>query len=95
MKFDASRWFECVGWQKWVAYYGQGPDAFTDWRRLGYPQLRPGPDSVLGAGELPRRFFYPVTEQSLNGKQYQVAVARQGADEITTRLWFDVADKGR
>lgn len=95
VKFDASRWFECVGWQKWVAYYGQGPDAFTDWRRLGYPQLRPGPDSVLGAGELPRRFFYPVTEQSLNGKQYQVAVARQGADEITTRLWFDVADKGR
>ncbi|MCS3253603.1 SusD/RagB family nutrient-binding outer membrane lipoprotein [Bacteroides ovatus] len=55
----------------------------------------PGPDSVLGSGELPRRFFYPVTEQSLNGKQYQIAISHQGADEITTRLWFDVANKER
>ena len=69
IRFDAAHWYESIGWQKWIAYYGQGPDAFTDWRRLGYPQLIPGPDSVLGSGELPRRFFYPVTEQSLNGKQ--------------------------
>ena len=95
IRFDAAHWYESIGWQKWIAYYGQGPDAFTDWRRLGYPQLIPGPDSVLGSGELPRRFFYPVTEQSLNGKQYQIAISHQGADEITTRLWFDVANKER
>ena len=34
-------------------------------------------------------------EQSLNGKQYQIAISHQGADEITTRLWFDVANKER
>jgi hypothetical protein len=36
-----------------------------------------------------------VTEQTLNGEQYKLAVAHQGADELTTRLWFDVADKKR
>ncbi|MEB3376018.1 SusD/RagB family nutrient-binding outer membrane lipoprotein [Bacteroides sp. CR5/BHMF/2] len=59
VRFDAEHWYESIGWQKWIAYYGQGPDAFTDWRRLGYPQLLPGPDSVLGSGELPCRFFIP------------------------------------
>ncbi len=93
--YDASRWYESIGWQKWIAYYGQGPDAFTDWRRLGYPELTPGPNSVLSAGELPRRFFYPDTEQSLNRTNYAAAVAHQGADVLTTRLWFDVADKRR
>lgn len=95
VKYDAAHWYESIGWQKWIAYYGQGPDAFTDWRRLGYPDLKPGPKSVLGNGEHPHRFFYPSTEQSLNGENYKAAVAEQGADEITTRLWFDVADKKR
>lgn len=93
--YDATAWAERIGWQKWIAYYGQGPDAFTDLRRLGYPQLQPGPNSALVPGEYPRRFFYPSTEQSLNGTSYQHAVAHQGADELTTRLWFDVENKNR
>lgn len=95
VQYNASAWYESIGWQKWIAYYGQGPDAFTDWRRLGYPELTPGPASVLSAGELPHRFFYPDTEQSLNGGSYTAAVAAQGADELTTRLWFDVENKQR
>ena len=95
VKYDAQQWAEKIGWQKWIAYYGQGPDAFTDWRRLGYPQLQPGPNSALAAGQLPRRFYYPSTEQSLNGESYRQAVAHQGADELTTRLWFDVEQKNR
>lgn len=95
VKYDAAHWYESIGWQKWIAYYGQGPDAFTDWRRLGYPNLKPGPKSALAAGEFPHRFFYPSTEQSLNGESYKKAVSQQGADEITTRLWFDVAEKNR
>lgn len=95
VRYDAAHWYESIGWQKWIAYYGQGPDAFTDWRRLGYPNLKPGPKSALAAGEFPHRFFYPSTEQSLNGESYKKAVSQQGADEITTRLWFDVAEKNR
>lgn len=95
VRFKTEQWAEQIGWQKWIAYYGQGPDAFTDWRRLGYPQLVAGPNSALAPGQLPRRFFYPSTEQSLNGVNYQQAVANQGADELTTRLWFDVENKKR
>ena len=95
VKYDAQKWAEKIGWQKWIAYYGQGPDAYTDWRRLGYPQLQPGPNSALPAGQLPRRFYYPSTEQSLNGENYRKAVAHQGADELTTHLWFDVKVKNR
>lgn len=93
--YDATRWAELIGWQKWISLYGQAPDAFTDWRRLGYPALKPGPSSVLDNGQMPRRLFYPNTEQSLNGANYRAAVAHQGADELTTRLWFDVEEKGR
>lgn len=95
VKYNAQKWAEKIGWQKWIAYYGQGPDAYTDWRRLGYPQLQPGPNSALSVGQFPRRFYYPSTEQSLNGENYRKAVAHQGADELTTRLWFDVEQKNR
>lgn len=95
IQYSDATWAEQIGWQKWIAYYGQGLDAFTDWRRLGYPQLIEGPNSALSPGQLPRRFFYPSTEQSLNGENYKSAVARQGADELTTRLWFDVEQKNR
>ncbi len=93
--WDAANWAEQLGWQKWISLYGQAPDAFTDWRRLGYPELVAGPAAVLDNGALPRRLFYPSTEQSLNGANYTNAVANQGADELTTRLWFDVEDKQR
>lgn len=93
--YDGGRWAELIGWQKWISLYGQASDAFTDWRRLGYPRLQPGPSSVLDNGQMPRRLFYPDTEQSLNGASYRAAVAHQGADELTTRLWFDVEGKER
>lgn len=95
VQYEAATWYKSIGWQKWIAYYGQGPDAFTDWRRLGYPQLIPGPNSVLNAGELPRRLFYPHTEQSLNGANYKANLTVQGQDELITRLWFDVVNKKR
>lgn len=95
VQFNASTWYENIGEQKWIAFFGQANDAFTDWRRLGYPKLVAGPASVLPAGQLPRRLFYPNTEQALNGTNYQNAVQNQGADNLLTRLWFDVENKGR
>lgn len=93
--FEAAPWYEQIGTQKWIASYGQAPDTFTDWRRLGYPQFTPGPNTALAPGELPRRFFYPSTEAGENRVSYEAAVAHQGADKLTTRLWFDVESKAR
>ena len=93
--YSAAPWYVQIGTQKWISLYGQAPDAYTDWRRLGYPELTPGPNTALAPGETPRRFFYPSTESGQNQDSYRAAVANQGADLLTTRLWFDVASKTR
>ncbi|WP_262482654.1 SusD/RagB family nutrient-binding outer membrane lipoprotein [Bacteroides graminisolvens] len=87
--YNAANYKESIGLQKWIAFYGQGLDAFAEWRRLDYPQLTAGVSTVLD-GKMPSRFFYPGTEQSLNGINYKLAVSSQGPDLLTTRLWFDV-----
>ena len=89
VQYDATNYAKSIGTQKWIAFYGQGLDAFTEWRRLDYPVLTAGPATVLD-GKIPSRFFYPGTEQSLNGDNYNAAVAGQGKDLLTTKLWFDV-----
>lgn len=89
VKYDAANYAKSIGTQKWIAFYGQGLDAFTEWRRLDFPVLTAGPATVLD-GKIPSRFFYPGTEQSLNGASYQAAIAVQGKDLLTTKLWFDV-----
>ncbi|MBC9934827.1 SusD/RagB family nutrient-binding outer membrane lipoprotein [Chitinophaga qingshengii] len=87
--YDAVNFKKSIGEQKWLALFGQGIEAFTEWRRLDYPQLTPAYAGALG-GKMPLRFKYPSSEQSLNGANYKAAVARQGADLLTTKLWFDV-----
>lgn len=89
VKYNASNYKKSIGDQKWLALFGQGLEAFAEWRRLDYPQLQPAVAGALN-GKLPVRFIYPGTEQSLNGVNYKAAVANQGADLLTTKLWFDV-----
>jgi hypothetical protein len=89
VKYDAANYKKSIGEQKWLALFGQGLEGWTEWRRLDYPQLQPAVAGTLN-GKIPVRFIYPGTEQSLNKTNYQSAVAAQGADALTTRLWFDV-----
>jgi len=89
VKYDASNYKKSIGEQKWLALFGQGLEGWTEWRRLDYPQLQPAVAGTLN-GKIPVRFIYPGTEQSLNKTNYQSAVAAQGADALTTKLWFDV-----
>jgi hypothetical protein len=89
VQYDAANFKKSIGEQKWIALFGQGLESFSEWRRLDYPVLPPAVAGVLN-GEIPVRFIYPGTEQSLNGANYKKAVDRQGADLLTTKLWFDV-----
>jgi hypothetical protein len=89
VQYDASNYKKSIGNQKWIALFGEGLEAFAEWRRLDYPQLTPAVAGTLN-GKIPVRFIYPGTEQSLNGTSYQAAVADQGPDILTTKLWFDV-----
>lgn len=79
-----------IGQQKWLALFFNGMEAWFDWRRTGYPEITPGPGAVIAT--VPVRFQYPTDVQALNPESYKEAVSRQGADAITTRVWWDVAD---
>ncbi|RBQ02509.1 SusD/RagB family nutrient-binding outer membrane lipoprotein [Pedobacter miscanthi] len=88
VQYDASNYKKSIGEQKWIALFGQGLEAWAEQRRLDYPQLSASVNTVLN-GKIPVRFIYPGTEQSLNGQSYKNAVSSQGADLLTTKLWFD------
>lgn len=76
--------------QFWVASLLDEQEAYANWRRTGYPQLTPVnfPGNATG-GTIPRRLPYPVQEQGINKRNYDAAIARQGADLLTTRVWWD------
>jgi len=76
-----------IGTQKWLALFFNGMEGWYDWRRTGIPAISPGPAAFFDS--VPRRFMYPTGVQALNRDNYQEAVARQGADVITTRVWWD------
>jgi hypothetical protein len=77
-----------IGTQKWLALYFTGMEGWYDWRRTGFPQIVPGPAAFINT--VPVRFMYPGSVQSLNNENYLEAVGRQGKDEITTRVWWDI-----
>jgi hypothetical protein len=77
-----------IALQKWIALYGNGPEAYTEWRRTGYPELHAGPDAVNG-GVIPVRLPYPSVEQALNGANLSQAVSNQGGASLNDPLWWD------
>jgi hypothetical protein len=82
-----------IAQQKWVALYGQGTEAFAEWRRTGVPHLVAGPHAQAPSpGALPRRLPYPNLEASLNRASLEEAIARQGGPSNITlfgRVWWD------
>lgn len=76
--------------QLWIALLLDEQEAYANWRRTGYPELTPVnfPGNATG-GTVPRRFRYSQPEQGMNSNNYNAAVARQGPDLLTTRVWWD------
>ena len=88
--YDAARGWEMISEQYWAATLLNEYESFNNWRRTGYPTLTPvNYDGNVTGGTIPRRLIYPVSEQNTNGDNYGAAVARQGADNFTTRIWWD------
>lgn len=80
---------EKIALQKWISLFYTGFEGWSDWRRTGMPEVTPGPDSANDM-RVPVRFQYPNSVKSTNNANYEAAVSRQGADDINTRLWWDV-----
>ncbi len=66
------------------------PEAFANFRRSGFPALaaNPYPGKEI-KGNFINRLSYPVDEISVNKANLDAAVARQGADDLDTKVWWD------
>lgn len=89
--FDSSNALEQINTQYWAAVFLNEYEAYANWRRTGYPVLDPVnyPGNVTG-GTIPRRLTYLQSEQLTNSENYNEAIASQGPDNLTTRMWWDV-----
>ena len=79
-----------IALQKWISLYGQGSEAFAEWRRTGVPTLQPGVAAITNPRVVARRLTYPTIEQSLNKANHDAAVSRQGGADLEDRVWWDV-----
>lgn len=84
-------WQQKIGTQAYIAFYTRGLEGFNEWRRLDYPVLNI-PPSITSYSEIPKRFTYPVNEQTLNKTNYAAASTAIGGDLLTTRVFWDVRD---
>lgn len=82
---------EQINTQYWVASLMNGPEAFANFRRSGYPDLAPNPFPGKDiSGDFIRRLTYPNSEISVNSANVNAAIGRMGADDLDTRVWWDV-----
>ncbi len=70
--------------QKWFAMCGnQGFEAWTEWRRTGFPDFLIVPRSSYLGNDYPSRFIYPASEAATNS-------LFPGQKVIVENVWWDV-----
>jgi hypothetical protein len=81
-----------IGWQKWIALADRSWDAWTEIRRLNVPNIDVVSPPTGAITKLPKRFYYPTTEQSANPINWAAAVkAMTGggtSDDVNTKLFW-------
>jgi hypothetical protein len=84
--FDGSE--KMIGEQHWAANFMQWYEAYSNWRRTGYPELTPV--DYLGnisGGRIFRRLEYSRTEVA-NNPNFKEGSTQP--DDVMTRMWWDV-----
>lgn len=79
-----------INTQYWINSFGNGAEAWANFRRSGFPALPPNtyPGKQI-KGSFVRRYTYPQTEASINADNYRAAVASIGADDLDTPVFWD------
>lgn len=81
--------------QKWIALYPEGTEAWSEFRRTGFPKLYPVKVSYntdLPLGKFIRRLTYPsaATDASQDAVNAAVNAYLGGKDSAASPLWWDV-----
>lgn len=82
--------------QKWLAMYPEGQEAWSEYRRTGYPKIFPVANNLsadtwrIPDGEFIKRLPYPKNDKDSNAEEVEKAVALlSGPDSPATRIWWD------
>ena len=86
--FDPAKALEQIGTQYWIASFLNGPEAFANFRRTGFPALAQNPYPGKEVAFI-YRLTYPNSEQSVNATNFNAAISRQGPDELDTKIWWN------
>ena len=80
-------WREKIGFQFWLAMYNRGFEGWSVYRKYDAPVMNVAADSGL---DVPKRYTYPLIEQTINITNYTAAAAAIGGDELDTPIFWDV-----
>jgi len=80
--------------QKWIANFPLGHEAWSEFRRTGYPRLMEVSNNlsngIVNSSDMARRLQYPLTEYTENNANLQDAIrALGGPDNMATKVWWD------
>jgi hypothetical protein len=82
-----------IATQQWIAYYPDGTQGWSNWRRIGVPALVPAPDATNNPKEIPRRYQYGTVDYSLTKEGVEAAITRilpaGVGDKMNGRVWWD------
>ena len=74
--------------QKWIGNMINGYEGWIEWRRTGYPDLKPISAS-LNNDLIPVRMPYPTEEAALNAENFDEAAAATDGNSINFPVWWD------
>ena len=76
-----------INTQYWISSFLNGPEAWANFRRSGFPALAPNPFPGKEVTWI-NRLTYPNSEISVNTANVNAAIAIMGADNLETKLWW-------
>jgi hypothetical protein len=77
-----------INYEYWVASFLNGPEAWANFRRSGYPALAPNPYPGRTVAFI-TRLTYPTSEILVNKVNVEAAISAMGGDNLDTRVWWD------
>jgi hypothetical protein len=88
VEYSAADFKQKIGTQEWIALYNHGFEGWTTWRRLDFTGFNV-PEG-LTAGDIPKRFIFPIEEATLNKTALQGGIQSiGGSDDVQTRVFWD------
>lgn len=81
---------EKIGRQAWIAFFNRPMESWNSYRRLDFPVLVAPANAVTAAeGEIPKRYTYPINEQTVNNANWAAASDAIGGNKLKTHVFWD------